>query len=142
MGKDLTVYYYPNKQIADQACSSNRLPYDNHKHTPELIEKDRLCQEARSQRVSYSDNDARNLNLDWNDHFSGTYKQLKSTIKELMRVCFNQSSSDDENKDKDEDDNTSDSSSIEEPNYEAIANLSKILKECPWKNGYIVIEND
>lgn len=129
MGKDLLVYYYPDEQIANQAHDSNRLnPYNKTESTPEAIEKDRLYRKAHKKRTEYDGDGARNLNLGGNDDFEGTYKELTKIIRELMKECVEQYNSDSDD-------------SFDEYNYEAIGNLTKILKESPSKTSYIIITN-
>lgn len=71
---------------------------------------------------TFSGSGGRNWDLGANDKFSGTRDELKKIITDLFNKI-------------------SEYESGEEPNYMAIANLTKILAECPWKNGYITIDN-
>lgn len=138
MGRDLKVYYYPNSTIAYNAQRQHQVEeYDRKNASPEALEKDKLYWQAREMRSEFSENMARNWNLDWNDHFSGTYKELKQIIIDLLQPQKNTNS-----EESDSNSEESDSESSDDINFEAIGNLAKILSECPWKNGYIVIEND
>ena len=135
MGRDLKVYYYSNSKIASNARRENHVEeYDRKNASPEELEKDKLYWEAHEMRSEFSENGARNWDLDWNDHFSGTCKELKQTIINLLLPQNNQNNQSNNSE--------SESESDDDINFEAIGNLAKILSECPWKNGYIVIEND
>lgn len=96
MGKDLIVYYYPNEKIADQGNYNNKLE-SYEEQTPEAVEKNKLYWEAENIRVEFSQNMARNWDLNYNDHFSGTCKMLKEVIRNLMQFQNSESSVDSQN---------------------------------------------
>lgn len=71
---------------------------------------------------TFSGSGSSNWDLGDNDKFCGTRDELKTIITNLFNKI-------------------SDYESEKEPNYIAISNLTKVLAECPWKNGYITIDN-
>ncbi len=66
---------------------------------------------------AFSGSGGRNWDLGNYNKFSGTYSELKVIITSLFENFDDKST------------------------YMSVANLIKILGECPWKNGYITIEN-